>query len=96
MGYAFVSDGSSVSVNLSVTTDGVFTDGQLNVYNGNPLDSVPGTLVAEQSFSSDEDLILIFFDTDSGSTYFVILDSDGWDCFEYLLSINSLECRWLY
>ena len=64
----------------------------LNVYNGNPLDSVPGTLVAEQSFSSsnDEDLILIL-DTDSGSTYFVIVDSDGFDCFEYDLAINTLS-----
>ena len=92
MAYAFVSDGSSVSVNLFAYSDGTFNDGFLNVYNGNPLDSVPGTLVAEESFSSsnDEDLILIL-DTDSGSTYFVIVDSDGFDCFEYDLAINTLS-----
>ena len=49
MAYAFVSDGSSVSVNLFAYSDGTFNDGFLNVYNGNPLDSVAaGTLVAEE------------------------------------------------
>ena len=35
--------------------------------------------------------ISTIFDTDSGSTYFVILDSDNFDCYEYELAINSLE-----
>ena len=93
MGYAFVSDGSSVSVSLSVITGGSFTDGQLNIYNGNPLDTVlAGTLLTSEYQSSNEDFSLnTIFETDSGSTYFVILDSDNWDCYEYDLSINSLE-----
>ena len=92
MGYAFVSDGNSVSASLSVITGGSWTDGQLNIYNGNPLDSVPGTLVTSEYQNSNEDFSLnTIFETDSGSTYFVILDSDNWDCYEYELSINSLE-----
>ena len=44
------------------------------------------TLVLQLDFS-----ISTIFETDSGSTYFVILDSDNWDYYEYELSINSLE-----
>ena len=93
MGYAFVSEGNSVSVSLSILTNGSFTDGQLNIYNGNPLDTVEaGILVTSEYQSSSEDFTMnTIFDTDSGSTYFVILDSDNWDCYEYELSINSLE-----
>ena len=93
MGYAFVSEGNSVSVSLSILTGGSFTDGQLNIYNGNPLDTVEaGTLVTSEYQSSSEDFTMnTIFDTDSGSTYFVILDSDNWDCYDYELSINSLE-----
>ncbi|MBL6663215.1 MAG: hypothetical protein ISP71_03830, partial [Flavobacteriales bacterium] len=93
MGYAFVSDGSSVSVSLSVITGGSWTDGQLNIYNGNPLDvNEVSTLVTNLYQNTNVDFSLnTIFETDSGSTYFVILDSDNWDCYEFELSINSLE-----
>ena len=59
MGYAFVSDGNSVSASLSVITGGSWTDGMLNIYNGNPLDSVvPGTLVTSEYQNSSEDFSL--------------------------------------
>ena len=98
MGYAFVSEGNSVSVSLSILTGGSFTDGQLNIYNGNPLDTVEaGTLVTSEYQSSSEDFTMnTIFDTDSGSTYFVILDSDNWDCYDYELSINFRGSWWLY
>jgi len=89
IGFTFVADGNSVLASVFGYADGSYNDGFLVIYNGNPLEG--GTIVSSQSYSGTADMEFdIIFETDSGSSYYVIVDSDNFDCYAFDISINSL------
>ena len=92
MAFAFVSDGSSVLSNVVSNSSG-YTYLTMHVYNGNPTDS--GSVLVWSEQLTGYDLVSNqTFDTDSGSTYYVVVDTYGssWSnyCYDFDILLSAL------
>ena len=92
MAFAFVSDGSSVLSNVVSNSSG-YTYLTMHVYNGNPTDSA-SVLVWSEQLTGYDLVSNQIFDTDSGSTYYVVVDTYGssWSnyCYDFDISLSAL------
>ena len=90
MAFAFVGDGSTVSSEVT-TYDQGYNYAVVHIYEGNPTDSASVLVDYDQLSGSAGLESNIMFDTDSGSTYFVVVDTyNSSYCYDFDISLTAL------
>jgi hypothetical protein len=92
MAFSFVPDDTLIQVSLDVTSSS-YTYPTIQIYNGNPSDSASASVYSE-SLSGTGVQFDYILDADSGSTYFVIVDTYGSSysnyCYDFDISLTTL------